>query len=90
MVGLFGDGFHGSASLHVDTRAHSSEFVRLWAGRGSVLQDQAGQFCSNCPDFEFCLGTFRFHHYPDLYELDQQEDLSFISLDGRATAVMFR
>lgn len=85
-VGLFGDGLHGSASLHVDTLAHSAEFVRQWASSGSVLRDEAGQFCSNCPDFEYCLGTFWFKDYPDFYELEL-EDLSFIGLDGKAALV---
>jgi hypothetical protein len=81
-VALYGDGFHGAAHLHLDTASHSAAFVQRWAGQGGSLQDAAGTFCRNCPDFEFAAGDFSFAGYPDFYEIAETVPLSFVSLDG--------
>src|SRR5688500_11943764 len=75
-VGLYGDGFHGFAGLYIDTQAHSAEFIRQWAGCGSVLEDTTGRYCSNCPDFAYGLDDFPFPDYPDLYEHDPKNGLT--------------
>lgn len=80
-VGIFGDGFHGTASLHLDTPAHSSAFVTQW-GSSAAGTDDVGMFCANCWDFEYCVGQFEFPNYPDLYKHNPKEPLAFVSLEG--------
>ena len=87
-VGLFGDGFHGSALLFLDTHAHSGDFLRKWKDEGGSSEDAFGRFCSNCPDFEYGIGEFSFPGYPDLYELDEYESLFlFLSTEPPALSM---
>ncbi len=52
-VGLFGDGFHGKASLHLDTPDHSAASVRRWAKNGPAWygEDDQGRFDNSPCDF---------------------------------------
>lgn len=91
-VGLFGDGFHGTALLHLDTPGHSAGFVAKWLAKGPDWygEDAYGRFCNNCPDMSHCIGEFRFPGYPDLYQEPVDAAVDFITLEGvrvRAEAV---
>jgi hypothetical protein len=78
-IALFGDGFHGSASLHLDTPEHSAAFVQKtdWFG-----EDDQGRFCNNCWDFAHCIGEYTFRGYPDLYQNELEEPVEYINLNG--------
>jgi hypothetical protein len=81
-VGLWGDGFHGTASLHLDTPENSAAFVNEWLKEGPAYygQDAKGRFCNSCWDFPHCIGEYSFPEYPDLYEADPPVD--YVTLDG--------
>jgi hypothetical protein len=83
-VGLWGDGFHGKASLHLDTPEHSAAFVKEWLKNGAAWygEDRHGRFCNNCWDFPHCIGEYRFPGYPDLYQVDADAPLDYITLEG--------
>src|SRR4051794_5772328 len=69
-VGLWGDGFHGTVSLHLDTPDHSAEFAKEWLKNGPVWygEDRYGRYCNNCCDFPHCIGEYFLSGYPDLYQ----------------------
>jgi hypothetical protein len=83
-VGLWGDGFHGTASLHVDTPDHSAAFVKKWLKNGPDWygEDSQGRFCNNCWDFPHCVGEYSFPGYPDLYLAEVDATVDYIILDG--------
>jgi hypothetical protein len=83
-IGLFGDGFHGSASLHLDTPDHSAAFVKEWVenGIGWCGEDSQGHYCNSCWDFPHCIGEFAFSEYPDLYQAEVEFPVDYINLDG--------
>lgn len=81
-VSLWGDAFHGSASLHLDTAEHSAAHVarfmddeESWPGT-----DRVGFFCNNSWDMAHCVGEFEFEGYPNLYETDPP--IEYVTLDG--------
>lgn len=88
-VGLWGDGFHGSASLHLDTPEHSAAFVNKWLKNGSAWygEDEKGRFCNNCWDFPYCISEYGFRDYPDLYQGEADAPVDYIALDGREERV---
>jgi hypothetical protein len=82
-VGIFGDGFHGVASLALDTPDHSAAFVDKWIPSGPDWygRDECGCYCNNCEDFAYYIDDFTFEGYPDLYEKGEAP-VEFITLDG--------
>jgi hypothetical protein len=82
-VGIFGDGFHGVASLALDTPDHSAAFVDKWIPSGPDWygRDECGCYCNNCEDFTYYINDFTFEGYPDLYEKGEAP-VEFIALDG--------
>lgn len=82
-VGISGDGFHGVASLALDTPDHSENFVKEWAPHGPDWygRDAVGCYCHNCEDFAHYLDDFTLQGYPDLYDKGD-EPVEFIVLDG--------
>jgi hypothetical protein len=83
-VGVFGDGFHGAASLYLDTPDHSSAFVKEWRDQGPAWygRDSEGTFCNSCCDFPHCIGEYEFLGYPDFYEADIDAPIDYITIDG--------
>jgi hypothetical protein len=83
-VALWGDGFHGTASLHVDTPDHSAAFVKEWVKNGPDWygEDRQGRFCHNCWDMAHCIGEYSFPGYPDLYQADVEAPVDYITLNG--------
>jgi hypothetical protein len=83
-VGLFGDGFHGTASLHLDAPDNSAAFVQEWAkhGPGWYGEDDQGRYCNSCWDFPHCIGEYTFPGYPDLYEAERDAAVDYVTLDG--------
>ncbi len=83
-VGLWGDGFHGTASLHLDTSEHSSASVEKWQKNGPNWygEDDKGRFCNNCWDFEHCTGEYSFPDYPDLYQVEHDTPVEYVALNG--------
>ena len=83
-VGLFGDGFHGTASLHLDTPDHSAASVKEWLQNGPDWygEDRQGRFCNNCCDMAHCIGEYRFPGYPDLYQTEVEAPVDYVALDG--------
>jgi hypothetical protein len=82
-IGLFGDGFHGTAALHADTAEHSAAFIETRTDPGSYGEDEKGKFCNNCWDFAYCLGACTLTGYPDLYDGDATAPVDVITLDGK-------
>jgi hypothetical protein len=82
-VGIFGDGFHGVASLAFDTPDHSNAFVDKWIQTGPDWygRDEVGCYCNSFEDFAYHIDDFTFEGYPDLYEKGE-EPVEFVSLDG--------
>src|SRR5436309_2926876 len=81
-VGLHGDGFHGTASLHLDTPSNSAAFVKksIKAGHNRYGEDSCGRFCHSCWDFAHCgIGDYRFPGYPDLYKGKEGTPVDFIA-----------
>jgi hypothetical protein len=83
-VGLWGDGFHGTAALHLDTPENSAEHVKEWLkdGPGWYGEDHNGRYCNSCWDFEHFVGDYSFPGYPDLYQTDVDAPVDYITLDG--------
>jgi len=83
-VGLWGDGFHGTAALHLDTPENSAEYVKAWLkeGPGCYGEDHQGRYCDSCWDFEHFIGDYAFPDYPDLYQTDVDAPVDYITLDG--------
>ena len=83
-VVLWGDGFHGNASLHLDTPEHSAAWVEKWLkeGPGWVGEDRYGRFCNSFSEFAHHFGMYTFPGYPDFYEADDEEPAEYITLDG--------
>jgi hypothetical protein len=83
-VGLWGDGFHGTASLHLDTPDHSAAFVEQWLKNGPDWygEDGQGRFCNNCWDMPHCIGEYSFPGYPDLYQAEVDAPVDYIAIDG--------
>ena len=81
-VGISGDGFHGVASLALDTPDHSDAFVEKWIQNGPDWygRDEVGCYCNNCEDFVYYIDDFTLEDYPDLYEKGE-EPVGFITLD---------
>jgi hypothetical protein len=69
-VALFGDGFHGRASLFLDTPDHSAASVQWCVEKGLDWygEDDQGRFCESPCDFPCLIGEYRFSGYPDLYK----------------------
>jgi hypothetical protein len=88
-VGLWGDGFHGTISLHLDTPTHSQSYVDEWRERGipAYWADDEGEFCLNCYDFQYHIGEYELLDYPDYYETDSEEPIEYINLDGSRSSV---
>jgi hypothetical protein len=83
-VGLWGDGFHGTAALHLDTPENSAEHVKEWLKDGPDWygEDHKGRYCDSCWDFEHFIGDYSFPGYPDLYQMDVDAPVDYITLDG--------
>ncbi len=83
-VGFQGDGFHGIASMHADTPEHSAAFVAEWHKNGPAWygEDEKGCFCNNCADFLYCIGEYSLPGYPDLYQIDVNSPVDYITLEG--------
>jgi hypothetical protein len=83
-VGLWGDGFHGTAALHLDTPENSAEHVKEWLKDGPDWygEDHKGRYCDSCWDFEHFIGDYSFPGYPDLYQTDVDAPVDYITLDG--------
>ena len=84
-VGLWGDAFHGTASLHLDTPDHSAAFVKEWMKNGADWygEDSQGRYCNNCWDMPHCIGEYSFPGYPDLYQGEVDTPVDYIALDGQ-------
>src|SRR5262249_4715021 len=67
-IALCGNGFHGAASLYLDTPEHSAASVERWKSNGPAWygQDSAGFFCNNGADFCYRVGEYSFVGFPDL------------------------
>jgi hypothetical protein len=87
-VGLWGDGFHGTAALHLDTPENSAEHVKEWLKDGPDWygKDHRGRYCDSCWDFEHFIGDYSFPGYPDLYQTDVGAPVDYINLMGRKNA----
>lgn len=83
-VALWGDGFHGTASLHLDTPDHSAAFAEKWNKDGPDWygEDEHGRFCNSCWDMPHCIGEYGFPGYPDLYQVGIDDSVDYIALDG--------
>jgi hypothetical protein len=79
-----GDGFHGTAPLHLDTPENSAEHVKEWLKDGPDWygEDHKGRYCDSCWDFEHFIGDYSFPGYPDLYQTDVGAPVDYITLDG--------
>jgi hypothetical protein len=88
-VGLFGDGFHGTGSLHLDTPKQSAKLLQKMRRKYGVTElgrDEAGDYSNACWDFRHCVLEFTFPGYPNLYEAGD-EIVEFAVLDGAITIV---
>jgi hypothetical protein len=83
-VALWGDGVHGTASLHVDTPHHSAAYVKEWQKKGTDWygKDGQGPYCNNCWGMAHCIGEYRFPGYPDLSPAGIDAPVDYITLDG--------
>jgi hypothetical protein len=86
-VGLVGDGFHGRASLHLDTPDHSATSIQRWAKNGPDWygEDDQGRFDNSPCDFPYRIGEYRFAGYPDLYKtglMPGHPTVDYITLEG--------
>ena len=83
-VGPLGDGFHGRASLYLDTPDHSAASVQRWAKNGPAWygDDDQGRFCDSPCDFPYCIGEYRFAGYPDLYKTGSDAAVDYVTLEG--------
>src|SRR5262249_52778280 len=83
-VAVWADGFHGFASVHLDTPAHSAAFVKRVLKNGPAWygEDREGRFCDSPCDFPHRLAEFHFPGYPDLYRVEGDEPVDYITLEG--------
>jgi hypothetical protein len=83
-VGLFGDGFHGRASLYLDTPDHSAASVQRLVEDGLDWygEDDQGRFCNSPCDFPYLIGEYRFAGYPDLYKTGSDAAVDYVTLEG--------
>jgi hypothetical protein len=88
-VGLWGDGPHGTASLHLDTPDHRDAYVEEWLrhGPGWTAEDRHGRFRNTCWDFTYCIGEHAFPGHPDLCGADVDAPVEYITLDGAREVV---
>jgi hypothetical protein len=84
-VGLAGDGFHGRATLFLDTSEHSALHVEEYLKYGSAWygEDEHGRFCNSCADFPYCIGKYKFQDYPDFYQASDETTIHYITLSGK-------
>ncbi len=89
-VGFVVDGFHGIATLYLDTPESADAQLSRWRGvfegDPSIGRDAFGDYSLSCPDFAFCLLEHRLAGFPDLYEVEE-DDATFLGLDGRRRKV---
>ena len=86
-LALFGDGFHGKASLYLDTPDHSAASVQRLVEKGLAWygEDDQGRFCNSPCDFPYLIGEYRFAGYPDLYKtglMPGHPTVDYVTLEG--------
>lgn len=86
-VGVWGDAFHGTATLHLDSAVHSAAHIQKYSD--AAREDIDGRFSAACRDFAFQIAELRFPDYPDLYNHSRETELAFISLNGDRGIVDF-
>lgn len=84
-VGLCGDGFHGSISLHLDTAFNSDAKVKACRAEDKDYYcgtDEFGTYSKSCHDFAYYVGHFELPGYPDFYAEDARP-ATFVTVDGK-------
>lgn len=83
-VAIWGDGFHGTAALWLNTPDSSAASVKANIDHGFAWygEDRQGRFCNSPCDFCYSLGEFDFPRYPDFYRVEDDIPVDFITLEG--------